>query len=237
MISYASNAFFFIFIFCNLLSAEIPPHLKALRELQENTLPANTSYRHKDSVVTWKGDDGAKIYQCHTDCSGLVDALLIHTYHFDKESLFVWLGGNKRPRAENYYHRIVEEKGFKRIWSVSDILPGDFIAMKYLPGAGDKGHDTGHILVVNQPPEKISPKSEDLQRYAVQIIDCSKGHGKKDTRYFDDTFHAGIGKGTFALFTNTKGKIEGYSWTTSNRSEFYGSDRRPVAIGRLTKTK
>ena len=91
------------------------------------------------------------------DCSGLIDALLRRSYGVGEAALHSWIGGRRRPLAKNYYKTFVEQRGFQRIGQIGAILPGDFIAMEFLPWAGDKGHDTGHILVVNGLPREIVP--------------------------------------------------------------------------------
>lgn len=216
----------------------LPRHLENARILQQNTLPQNTSYRHQDRIVTWKGEKGAVIYQCHTDCSGLIDSLLNYSYGIGSEELRRWLGGRSRPLARNYYDAFVEKNGFEHIQNVSQVLPGDFIAMKYLAGFGDVGHDTGHIMVVDAVPRMAESNQEHgttVKRWGVQVIDCSHGHGRDDTRYHNGKFWPGIGRGTFSLFTNEQGSILGYSWSPSKDSEFYGPDKRPLAVGRLQR--
>ena len=215
---------------------EIPQHLIDLRQLQENMLPQDTSYRHRDSEVTWKGDNGATKYVCHTDCSGLIDRLLEHTYGISKIRLKDWLGGRIRPRTKNYYQAVKDQNGFEHLENVKLLRPGDFIAIKFLPGSGDRGHDTGHIMVVNGYPvetEGSSKQNPNLQQWSIDIIDCSHGHGKSDSRYHDGKYWPGIGKGNFALYTNQNGGLIGYSWTPSPNSIFYGEDKRPLAAGRL----
>jgi hypothetical protein len=227
---------FFLCLSFGLHAQEIPRHLTEARILQENILPQNNSYRHHDRIVEWKGYNGATKYECHTDCSGLIDSLLKRSYGINETTLHSWLGGRLRPLARNYYSAFIEQRGFTRLDQVTAILPGDFIAMKFLPGAGDQAHDTGHILVVNALPKEIIQYPENtsmVRRWAVEIIDCSHGHGKEDSRYWNGQYHPGIGKGTFSLFTNRQGVIIGYSWSPAKHSKFYGSDKRPLAVGRL----
>lgn len=219
-----------------LCGQEIPKHLADVRQLQQNTLPQNTSYRHRDRIVLWAGLNGASVFECHTDCSGLINALLEHSYNISKEQLHMWIGGKRRPRAKNYFDTFVEQKGFNRIQQINDLMPGDFIAMKYLPGSGDKGHDTGHILVVNSMPTEVTlhPETNPLmRRWTIEVIDCTRGHGRTDSRFWDGKYHPGIGKGNFSLFTDQQGNLVGYAWSTAQDSKFQGSNTRPLAAGRL----
>lgn len=215
----------------------IPKHLEDVRILQENVLPQDNSYRHKDSIVEWKGYHGATKYICHTDCSGLVDALLVHSYHLDREKMREWLG-KAHAKAQNYFRVITEQDGFEHIRQIKNVLPGDFVAMKFLPGFKGKGHDTGHIMIVNQLPQKVGPRvhqGEHLIEWSVEIIDCTRGHGKTDTRYRDGSYHSGIGKGVAALYTDNEGILVGYSWTPGEHSIYFDKNERPMVVGRYKR--
>lgn len=225
----------FVFVFSLLSAADIPRHLADVRVLQENVLPQDNSYRHTDSDVRWKGYDGATKYVSHTDCSGLVDALLYHSYHINREEMRIWMG-KPHAKAKNYFRVIGEQKGFDHIHHIKDVRPGDFVAMKFLPWAGDRGHDTGHIMIINELPREMGPrdlKGENLIEWAVEVIDSSHGHGKTDTRFRNGKFHPGIGKGHAALYTNREGIVVGYSWTPKENSVYHDSSDRPLVIGRL----
>lgn len=234
------SAFFSILIlltsFIGIHASDIPPHLRDVRQLQENVLQADNSYRHSDSVVEWKGYNGASKYICHTDCSGLIDALLAHSYHFTKQNLLEWLG-RAHAKSRDYFRVINDEKGFVHIHKVDEIQLGDFVAMKFLPWAEDAGHDTGHIMVINELPRKIGDRSiegVDLVEWAVEVIDASHhGHGKTDTRYHQGRYWPGIGKGVAALFSNADGIVVGYTWTPNEASVFWGQGERPLVIGRI----
>jgi hypothetical protein len=217
------------------VGAELPKHLVDVRILQEGVLPQNNSYRHSDSIVEWKGYGGAQAYICHTDCSGLIDALLAHSYGYSHATLRNWLG-RADAKARNYFRVIGEQNGFARFYRINEILPGDFIAIKFLPWASDKGHDTGHIMVLNQLPQMLGQRAIEgriLTVWAIEVIDCSHGHGTTDTRYRDGRYWPGVGKGIAALYTDQSGVITGYSWTPSVNSTYNGGDRRPLDIGRL----
>jgi hypothetical protein len=217
------------------LHAKEPAHLSDLRLLLETVTPDNTSYRHRDIVVAWRGRNGAEKSVSHADCSGLIDRLLEHSYGYSPEQLREWLGGRHRPLAANYYHAILDQNGFHRITKIGQILPGDFIAMKYLPGHGDKHDDTGHVMMIDARPQQISSNIQQYQRWSVEVIDSSGGHGRQDTRFRDSKFHSGLGKGYFSLYTNSDGTLVGYSWTTSDSSKFYDDTARPLVVGRLIK--
>lgn len=208
-------------------------HLMNLRNLLETVAPEDSSYRHHDSVVLWKGQDGAEKAVSHADCSSLLNKLLEYTYGISPAQLKAWLGGRVRPHARNYYQAILNQNRFQRIRFIQQILPGDIIAMRYLHGHGDKARDTGHVMVINGLPRQIKSNLEYYQRWSVAVIDSSGGHGKKDTRFRNGESHSGLGEGDFSLYSKSDGTIVGYSWTTSDSSKFYDDTARPLVVGRL----
>jgi hypothetical protein len=207
-----------------------PKHLADAKELLHNVKPQNTSYRHKDTVVKWAGPAS----ECHTDCSGLLDSLIHHSYPKFNDAAFKKWFGVKRPLAHHYYDTIAAQKGFTRISRIGDARPGDFIAIKYPPG----GANTGHTMLVsgNPKPHNISaPLVDGTTQWEIPIIDCStSGHGKTDTRRKSDgAFHGGLGSGVFRIYTHKSGALAGYSWSVLSGSEYHDSKSRPIVIGRL----
>lgn len=194
--------------------------------------PADTSYRHQDSVVTWKGVDGAEAYVSHTDCSGLINALLARSYGLTRDDFKRWLG-KPRPLASTYHEAITAQNGFRHIERAGEIRPGDLIAIKYPDGS----ENTGHIMLVAEAPrlrEASKPVVKDTEQWEARVIDSSKsGHGKTDTRRLDDgAFRQGVGAGMFRLYTDRRGVIVGYSWSTFGASDFYSQDERNLVVGR-----
>lgn len=210
----------------------LPPHLQAARDLQEHVLPQNNSYRHRPSTVRWKEMSG--IYECHTDCSGLVDALLKHSYGYTDSDFERWLR-KRRALSSSYFRGISENRGFTRIHHVHDMLPGDLMSYRLPPGS----KNFGHVMVVNglpwPLPEESQPSIPGTRQWAVPIIDCTgKGHGVGDSRTLGDgRFQSGIGKGTFRLYTYPDGTIAGCAWSPSPTAKFYPIQERPFVVGRL----
>ncbi len=210
-----------------------PKHLDEAVKLLEDIKPDTTSYRHKDNVVKWKGENGAVAAEAHTDCSGFINSLILHSYpQYTADALKKWLG-KPRPTADSYYEAMVAQKGFTRITKIDDIQPGDMIAMKYPPGSGN----TGHIVVVRSPPRPraaSAPLVAGTDQWEVSIIDSSmSGHGKTDTRRKDDgTYRNGLGSGILRLYSKS-GIAIGYSWSVLAASEFNDGKTKPMAIGRL----
>jgi hypothetical protein len=211
----------------------LPKHLEEAQELVKHLGLTETEYRHKDTVVRWKGLDGAIRYEARTDCSGFIDALLEHSYGLTRADFKKWTG-RARPLANTYYAVIDQGKGFTKVDKVQDIQPGDILAIRYPAGADD----TGHVLLVSRAPLRraaSAPLEAGADQWELQVIDCTRsGHGKTDTRYKPDgTFTGGVGAGTFRLYTDKAGKFAGHTWSTAAKSEYRSQRDRPIVAGRF----
>lgn len=207
-------------------------HLYELSLLVNNTLPENTSYQHKPTIVSW-GSDTHNAYICQTDCSELISSLLMHTYTWTRDDLQAKIG-KKRPYARDYFRAIVDEQYFERVRHIQDVAPGDFIAVTYPLGFDD----TGHIMVVHSKPiQRVAtpPLISERNQWDVEVIDCTKkGHGLHDSRRIGKgVYRPGIGKGFIRLYTTRAGDITGYTWSTSSTSIYNSNNEHPLAIGRL----
>jgi lysophospholipase L1-like esterase len=212
-----------------------PKHLLAAQELVDNVKLDDTSYRHGEPSVLWKGSGSATLYESHTDCSGFIDALLSHSYNYDKAALKKWLG-KSRPTADCYHDRIAGETGFTLIAKLQDVRPGDILAVKYLTRKGD----TGHVMLVAGPPRKMESKKpliDGTDQWVISIIDSSEsGHGLTDTRHGkgkDGKDHAGLGQGVLRIYTRPDGTLAGFSWSTLSVSKFLDPADEHLVIGRL----
>jgi hypothetical protein len=210
-----------------------PKHLQAARRLVRDVKPRNNSYEHKVDVVKWQVKAKDRPAECHTDCSGLLNALLRHSYGVTKQDRKAWIG-KERPQAKDYYQAIRAENGFRRVGRVQDLRPGDILTIQYPAGLPD----TGHLLIVAETPrrrEATAPTVAKTEQWEVKVIDCSHtGHGTKDTRRkADGGFYSGVGRGTFRLYARRSGTLAGYAWSNWSGSTFYGPDERRLTAGRL----
>jgi hypothetical protein len=209
-------------------------HLSVARDLVSRVDLAHTRYEHGQGTVDWSGTPSS-----YTDCSGFVDHLLMHTYSYSADDFKRWFGSH-RPSAKRYYDAIVEQTGFRRIDRVTDLRPGDFIAVKYLT----RTDDTGHIMLVDQAPEPAGrgkgparAGADYGEAWLVPVIDSSEsGHGPTDTRHkgaADGRDHEGLGRGVLRLYADGQGHVTGFSWSAAANSAFKGPADEPVALGRL----
>jgi len=204
------------------------------QKLQQNVTPQNTAYRHKDNLVSW-GDDGNTL-QCYADCSGFINALLAKTYNWSEDD-FKTRWGHKRMYAYHYYDAIVSGNHFRKVKNISDILPGDIIALQYADRS-EHEDNTGHVMLIVSSPRLHKPSKviePGTRQYEVEVIDCSKSpHGKADSRFTPDGgSYSGLGRGIIRLYSDEQGSITGYSWSTGNPKEGFDPYENPVAIGRL----
>lgn len=209
------------------------PHLETarqlVRDLQNNAL--TNEYGSRPTFIRWA--DPTR--EARTVCATFVTHLFEHTYGWKKDDIHDWLGANGADASE-WHDAIVKENGIERIRKINHIHPGDIFAIKY----NDDSKDTGHVMVVNRDPERIEatkPLVSGTDQYAVEVIDSSaSGHGPDDTRHKPDGgFTGGIGKGEIRLYADTEGRIVGYAWSRTGKSQFYHSPERDFVVGRLTR--
>ena len=214
-----------------------PLHLIDLRVLTSQVTPENTSYEHGVIDVEWKGYQNAKKAVCHTDCSGLIDALLTHSYKLNRGDFRRWFG-KERPLAKDYFRAIIYQNNFLRMNKINQVKEGDLLAIRFLPGAKNKDDDTGHLAIVDELPKQIdniAPIVKNTQQWVITVIDCAhEPHGVKDSRYLGEKkYYDGLGRGSMRLYTDESGHIVGYTWSTRKATKYFPVTQHPVAIGRL----
>jgi hypothetical protein len=109
---------------------EVPRHLALARELVQNIEPGDNQYILGGETITFPGDAGSSRYAMKADCSGFALALFARSgYSIRTQMQFlVDTPRRRRPRAEDFVLSIEEERGFKRIFHVADVRPGDIYA-------------------------------------------------------------------------------------------------------------
>lgn len=207
-----------------------PRHLSEARKLVQHLDLKNTNYEHGTPKVVWEG-----VCESHTDCSGFIDALLTRSYGYDADAFKRWFD-SRRPSARRYHDAIAEQRGFVEIKSVASLLPGDLLAIKYLV----QKENTGHVMLVADAPRRITPKEPLVagsEQWQVAVIDSSHtGHGSTDTRHkkgADGKDHDGLGQGVFRIYSNGRGEVIGFAWSTLNASKFQQPQEEHLVIGRL----
>ncbi len=207
-----------------------PKHLATAQGLVAHLDLSNTDYEHGAGTVKFTSP-----YVSRTDCSGFADALLKYCYGYDTDQ-FRTMFGSGRPTARRYHDAIEQQHGFQLIEHVPDVLPGDFLAVKYM----NRTDNTGHVMLVAGRPVKIAAKAPSVPgtvQWEVAVIDSSEsGHGPTDTRHKkgpDGKDHDGLGAGVFRIYTDSQGKIAGFAWSTLAASKFIEPKDEDLVIGRL----
>ena len=211
-------------------------HLAWAERLVREVAPNRNEYASQPSVVTWAGVDGAGETRNRSVCSTFVAALFERAYGYSADDMVGWLG-SASPTAAEFYAEINASRGFARVDRVTNVAPGDIIAVLYPPGS----RPTGHVMVADSAARLRSataPIVPDTTQYEVDVIDSSStGHGPSDTRSSGNgQFHSGVGKGTLRLFVDPSGTIVGYSWSTLAVSKFVAHAQRPVLVGRINNS-
>jgi hypothetical protein len=185
-------------------------------ELKTN--PCNNKYTAKQVFITWKGVNNAKESENRSVCSSFITLLLKQTYgNKDGFNFKEWMGfGTIVPKdkpdeeilAAPYYQLIANNRNrFQLITRVTDILPGDILAVKYSESSKSTDYEeafeldenileskdcpkkktsTGHVVLVSEKPDLIrdsqsKPDILELKQYSIKVMDSSRsGHGKKD---------------------------------------------------------
>ncbi|GAB3735218.1 hypothetical protein [Spirosoma lituiforme] len=209
-------------------------HLQDARDLLAHISQANTTYQHSPSIVTWK--TASTDYQSYTDCSGFINALFQHSYQVDSLYFKTWMGV-KRPHASDYYEAIVSGNKFNHITQISDMQPGDVIALKFLDRSQHE-EDTGHCLLMDGAPIRM-PSADILLantvQYSVRVMDSTGSPHSADTRRLSATEHyPGLGEGTFRFYADLQGRLVGYSWGVGRPLDGFDPLASPIAVGRQT---
>ena len=212
-------------------AAAQPKHLAVAQQLVAHLDLANTNYEHGSPSVSFTAP-----YESHTDCSGFVDALLTYSYGIDKDG-FRAIFGSGRPTAARYHDAIVDQRSFQRVEHVQDLLPGDFLAVKYF----SRKDNTGHVMLVAGRPMRMAAAKEPTvpgtMQWEVPVIDSSEsGHGLTDTRHkkgADGKDHDGLGGGVLRIYSDAAGNVAGFAWSTQSVSKFKVPSDEELVMGRF----
>ncbi len=222
--------------------AQAQPHLVwASRLVHESG--TRTSYRHTQGPVTWRGAipggvaaNGSTIHrrgvvtQSHTDCSGMLSAVMRQGYRMSQHQLQQWLGAS-RPLAVHYHDAIVAQRRFQRISHVQQARAGNIVAIRY--DRTDGHGDSGHIMILTGPPRPrhaTPPVWRGTRQWEAHVIDqTSARHGPSNTR----PAGGGIGQGTIRIYASPTGAVIGYCWSTQPGSTCYRQGQRHLVIGRF----
>jgi hypothetical protein len=207
-------------------------HLYLAQELVENVSFANNEYGSSPNYMTWAGLLGASEYANRTMCNHFVTRTLQAGYDVDDTYFKSWFGKSS-PLAKDYHEFIEAEDRFTRIANVTDILPGDILAIKYPAGSSSSGH-----MMIATKAAVVRNASAPLQsgtvQYEIEVADSAQsGHGATDTRKTATGDEDGAGIGIFRIYADQNGAITGYTWSTYSNSVYYSQSERHLVVGRI----
>lgn len=206
-----------------------PMHMaNAEKLLADLTISRQNVYASSPSFILWDGANS----EARTVCGSFITNLLIRSYSWTSSTFTKWLGTTS-PYADTYHAAIVAQNNFTRINNITQVQPGDIIAIKYL----DSG-TTGHAMMVDALPKAhsaLTPLVAGTTQYSITVIDSSSGsHGAADTRRTSPSATGnGVGRGTIRVYVDAALKPVGYSWSDEAGSPYYTMAQRPLAIGRI----
>ncbi|WP_241741087.1 hypothetical protein [Streptomyces sp. L2] len=178
--------------------------------------------------------------------------MLEHTYGWATDDYLTTYFKETVPEAADYRKAFAEGTAgprFRRVEKVTDLRPGDLIAIDY---NGQVPDNTGHIVMVREVKGTFSGTADfsGETQYAVEIVDCtSDPHGVyglttyatyPDTRMVSDVdgdnFQgAGIGHMMFYA-SDATGEFSRYRWsvnTSKTTAQTLTVADRPIAAARV----
>ena len=216
-------------------AADRPAHVAWGELLVDTLLPAKNEYGTGPSYIRWEGDIGHAASENRTVCGTFVTLLFQRAYGLTSSDFTAWMN-TASPDAAAYHDAIAAENGFERITHVSDILPGDLIAIKYPAG----NSSSGHVAVVTARPvrhEMVAPIIKATWQFEISLIDSTNTpHGSSDSRVkADGSIDPGAGVGSMRLYTDPQGEIVGHAWSPEVGGGFHDQTSRHLVVGRLDR--
>ncbi|MFG1988480.1 LamG domain-containing protein [Actinoplanes sp. NPDC048988] len=211
---------------------------------------ANNVYDMDNPAVLTFGSPGDPAsWIARARCASFISGVLGRTYPWVTAAFFDQFFGES-PEAEDYQRVFAAGSctRFRRVERVTDLQPGDLIAIDYDPARTGPGQvNSGHIVMVRElkGENPNGPAIEGAKQYAVEVVDCTADphgvYGKAtyapypDTRMVDDVSNfQGAGIGHMMFYADAAGLFAGYRWSANSGSDgTYPIAKRPVAAARV----
>ena len=216
------------------------------------TARANNVYlTGSPATVTWGTPSDPASWITRARCSSFVTAVLKYSHAWATDDYFRQYFQDPVPEAADYCTAFRDDTAgprFRRVSKVTDLLPGDIVAVDY---NGSDPANTGHIVLVREVKGVFSGTADfpGETQYAVEIVDCtSDPHGVyaltnypryPDTRMVstvDGENFEGVGIGHMMFYaSDTTGEFTRYRWSvnSSKTTGTYDVAQRPVAAARI----
>ena len=211
----------------------------------------NVYLTNSAATLAWGAPGDPAGWIARARCASFVTGVLKHTYDWATDDYFRRCFRARGPESAGYctaFRQGTAGPRFRRIRKVTDLLPGDIIAIDYR--GADPG-STGHIVFVREVKGVFSGTADfpGETQYAVEIVDCtSDPHGvyglTNYPRYPDTRIVSGIAAENFEgvgfghmMFyaSDATGEFSRYRWSVnaSRARRTYDISQRPVAVARV----
>ncbi|MGQ4349210.1 LamG domain-containing protein [Streptomyces sp. SAS_275] len=202
------------------------------------------------STVAWGTPDDLPSWIARARCSSFITWVLKHTYGWGTDDYFSQYFHDRIPEAADYRKAFIDGTAgprFQQIRKVTDLLPGDLIAVDY---QNQIDGSTGHIVMVRSVKGVFTGVADFAgeTQYAVEVIDCTADpHGVyaltnypryPDTRMVSGVKEEqleGVGIGHMMFYaSNTTGEFSRYRWSVNVAKEnARPASSWPIAAARI----
>lgn len=220
--------------------AGLPSHLLQARELVE-AVPVDANTWSLPTTVELGPDE----WSSHAKCSGLVTRIIEASAELELQER--WACDTTVPLAWHWHARITgalpPDPRLHRIHSAYGLRPGDLLSIRYRDCDPDllscgyendacDGGSTGHIALVDGRPS-VTDEGEFLV-WSVPVLDSARtGHtADMDTRWGEDGWTDGVGRGRMRVITDREGQPLAYAWSDIESSELVTAADADIAFGR-----
>lgn len=234
--------------------AELADNLNALSWPAQdayNFYPGAKGHADVATSVVWGTPGSPTTYESKAKCAALLTQALKHTFPWATDSYLTTEFGSTSPTAAKYYDGFVAgAPHFTARTTVSSLVPGDVIAVRYTDSAGGTGDATGHVAIVTAAPHLYDRDGDAATReWAVRVIDStSNPHGVAstntsspyqtypDTRADGTTEYSGVGRGWIFISTTAADVPTGHWWGANENvvDQYKPVSTRPMVFRALS---